>query len=425
LDKFCLDTSVLLDNTKVIESLGASEIVIPFCVLSELDGKRHSEGSLGKNAREIVRKIDEILHQDSSENNSFSGVRTEQGGLLRIANSDHEHMPTNDLKIVETARIEKAIILSNDIGLRIQAKGLGLDARGFAKAEIQEDIFHGPKNIHLPKDMIEKLHQDNCVPIDSFTTSEDNFYPNQSFIITDLEEGRANTLARYSVSTSGESFLQKVHTREAFGVKPANAEQHFALELLLDTNVELMSLVGRAGSGKTFLVVAAGLEQVVETHLYERIIVLRPIVSVGNRDIGYLPGTDKEKLAPWIQPVRDNLMQLLNNKKSVDLMFEDGTIDVQHIGYIRGRSIPRSYIIVDECQNITVDELKTILTRVAVGSKVVLTGDIEQIDNKRLDIFNNGLTRVISGLAEESITGHVVLEKCHRSKLAALAATKL
>lgn len=407
---YCLDTSVLLDNPKVIEMLGTAKIIVPFCVLGELDGKRHNEGHVGKNAREAIRYIDSIFKQG----NPLEGIDLPTGSFIKVVHGNTTE-PTNDLNIISCAKEEKAVILSNDIGLRVNASGLGIVSKSFEHTN-QKAIYSGIEKVSLESDLLEDLYSEKKIALPNYIISQYQFYPNQMIILN------ANTLGRIKIKNK-EIFIELVEKKNPWGVNPANAEQIFATELLLDPTVELVSLIGKAGCGKTFLAAAAGLEQSLEQHtLYEKIIILRPIVTVGD-DIGFLPGTIEDKMAPWTQPIKDNLLVLFKGKqKNVDLQFESGNIIVEAMSYIRGRSIPKSFIIVDECQNISKDQLKTIITRAAAGSKIVLTGDIEQIDSKNLDLFSNGLSDVVDKFKNQSIAGHVTLNKGKRSKLASLAA---
>jgi PhoH-like ATPase len=379
--------------------------------LQELDGKRHSEGHVGKNARESVRLIDTI----SKEGNLFDGVSVGSQSI-RVVHGD-ESRPTNDLKIVSCAQKVKATILSNDIGLRLLASGLGVSAESF-EHKGQKDIYSGIGSLELSSELVDELYNNKKITLPNNITSRHSFYPNQMIILN------GNTLCR-AKRTGRDIVIELVEKKTPWGINPANSEQIFATELLMDKNVQLVSLIGKAGCGKTFLATATGLEQTINQKIYDKIIILRPIVTVGN-DIGYLPGTIMEKMAPWIQPIKDNLSVLFKgNQRNIDIQFDNGVIVVEAMSYIRGRSIPNSLIIVDECQNISKNDLKTILTRAAEGSKIVLTGDIEQIDNKYLDIFSNGLSSVVHKFKDHSVAGHVTLTKGKRSELASLAADVL
>lgn len=417
LKTYCLDTSVFIDNPKIIDCLGGSEIIIPFCVLSELDNNRKKPGLVGKNAREAIRNIDKIReNENKSENDAF----------VRFISSDFDK-PTNDLKIIacadwiKTQEKSDVVILSNDIGLRVHAHSRGIETEGFKKKS-QDFVYSGVGHICLEQHLIDILHENGSLEIfnNDNIMSDTIFYPNQMIIITGAEK-KTSTLAKVDVYKDS-IVLFKVSKKKPWNVSPASVEQTFAIDLLTDLNVDLVSLIGKAGTGKSFLATACGLEQVLERKAYDQIIILRPIVPMGN-DIGYLPGTKEEKLAPWIQPIKDNLLTLMKgNNHNVKMLFDRGQVVIEAMSYIRGRSIPRSFIIVDECQNLSIEQLKTVLTRAGEGSKVVLTGDIEQIDNKNIDIHSNGLSMVIDNFKDEDIAGHITMTKGQRSALATIAA---
>jgi PhoH-like ATPase len=421
LNTYCIDTSAFIDNPKIIELLGECEIIVPFCVLGELDRNRKREGTVGRNAREAVRNIDKITKDEAWRGGADTGF----GGKLRLIMADFEK-PTNDLKIIACAEWiqskEKAdiILLSNDLGLRIQAEAHGIRTKEY-KGPNQDFIYSGVCHLELDQEEINKIHECGSVEVlnSNIIMDEGEIYPNQMIIITNFEE-KGSTLVRAEVR-GYTTIFHRVEKRAPFGIIPGSVEQTLAVDLLLNKKIELVSLIGKAGCGKTFVAIASGLEQVLEKKIYERIIILRPIVPMG-RDIGFLPGTMEEKMAPWIQPIKDNLITLFKgNKKSVDFLFETDKITVEVMSYIRGRSIPNSYIIVDECQNLSLEHLKTVITRAGEGSKIVLTGDVEQIDNTSIDAMSNGLSCVIEAFKEEDISGHITLLKGQRSKLATLA----
>ena len=420
LKTYCLDTSVFIDNPKIIDHLGDSEIIVPFCVLGELDRNRKREGTVGKNAREAIRNIDSLRKKNSK---------------VRLMPSDFDQ-PTNDLKIIACAEWIQSqenadiTLLSNDLGLRVQGEAKGVKTDQFRRSS-QEFVYSGMDQIFLFDDLISMLHERDSVKVSiselldnngNNITDDNSFYPNQTLIVNALTK-KSSTLARVEIEDKNNVVLHKISTnKRPMGVKPACVEQALAVDLLMNKDIDLVSLVGKAGCGKTFLATACGLEQVLEMRNYDRIIILRPIVPMG-KDIGYLPGTMEEKLEPWIQPIKDNLYSLFDgNKHTINMLFERGQIVIEAMSYIRGRSIPKSFIIVDECQNLTTNELKTVLTRAADGSKVVLTGDIEQIDNNNIDVYSNGLSRVVEAFKHEDIAGHLTLKKGQRSRLATIAA---
>lgn len=414
---YCLDTSVFIDTPKVLDLLGDATIIVPFCVLGELDRNRKREGTVGKNAREAVRNLDKLRRKRKN---------------IRFISSDFDQ-PTNDLKIIacaewiQTQEDIEVTLLSNDLGLRIQAEAKRIKTDEFKGRTGDDFIYAGSTKIHLHDEIISELHKSGSVKV-NFSELSDNdhirsiadFYPNQMLII-DGYISQSSTLARIEIVEPSSIVISKIYKKNPWGVKPKCVEQAFAMELLENEDIQLVSLAGKAGCGKTFLAVASGLEQVIERPTYDRIIILRPIVTVGN-GIGFLPGTMEEKLEPWIQPIKDNLLTLFKGDRfAVEKCFEDGQISVEAMAYIRGRSIPNSFIIVDECQNLTQNELKTVLTRAAEGSKIVLTGDIEQIDNINMDTFSNGLSKVVEAFKEEDIAGHLTMKKGQRSELATIS----
>jgi PhoH-like ATPase len=413
-----LDTSAILDNPKIFELLKSCEIIIPFCVLTELDKKRKNDGLIGKNARTSIRFIDSL----TKYGDLFNGVTAPNGSKVCVVSTSHDKTEPNDLKIVKCAFDAKnagkdVVILSNDIGLRVHASGVGVKSEAFKKS-VKSLIYSGISTIDVDKESIDDLYENEILQLSNFITSDNNFYSNQMIIMKSDNNG--SSVLGQIVEKSGTFWVEKINKKKIWGISPLNVEQTMALHLLDQKSIELVSLVGKAGCGKTFLALASGLSQVIEQKKYERIILIRPIVSVG-KEMGYLPGTIEEKMAPWIQPIKDNL-EILSQKHQMELWFERGIVSIEPMSYIRGRSIPNSFIIVDECQNISGDNLKTILTRAAKGSKIVLTGDIEQIDDINLDICSNGLSYVVEKFKKYALSGHVTLQKGQRSDLANLAA---
>lgn len=419
LKTYCLDTSVFIDNPNVIELLGESEIIVPFCVLNELDNNRKKSGSVGKRAREAIRNIDKLFRK---ENFIFT---SNAGGVIRFISSDFDR-PTNDLKIIACAEWIKTqenkllTVLSNDIGLRIHAETKGIHAEEF-RYQSDDFAYTGIQYINIDQKYVDLLHSSNHLEIslNDITMSDTNIYQNQMLIISGNEK-KSSTLARVEIKHN-KILLHKIKRINPWNISPVNAEQTFAIDLLMNPDIELVSLVGKAGCGKTLLAIAAGLEQVLEERIYDQVIILKPVVSVGD-GIGFLPGTLEEKLDPWMQPIKDNLHVLFNgDRKTIQMLFDSGEIIAEAISFIRGRSIPKSFIIVDESQNLTSDQLKTILTRASHGSKIVLTGDVEQIDNKNIDSYSNGLSQIVETFKNERIAGHITLRKGQRSALATIA----
>lgn len=417
---YCLDTSVLLDNPRIIDDLKKSQVVIPFCVLSELDKKRKDgTPNIRKKSREAVRYLENIM----SQGDILEGITTPEGTLVKVNLTPYDVHFDNDLKIILCAKniTEKnVVLLSNDIGLRLRACSHGVKAEGTRQKD-QDSLYNGIIEIDVDQDVLEDLYDHGIVHISDHIKKEHDLFLNQLVILNAASVGMARVI-QYEDKLCFKKFLKQ----NIWGITPRNIEQTCATELLMDPGVQMVSMVGKSGGGKTFLAAAAALEQVVNKNLYEKIMIIRPTVSVGE-DIGFLPGDLHDKLAPWIMPLKDNLKELMKtflNRKETESMFMNGIIELQHLGHIRGRSLTDTFIIVDECQNVTPQQIKAILTRAGEGTKVVLTGDIEQIDGK-MDATNNGLSHAIERLKEYEFTGHVTLQKGQRSDLANISAEVL
>lgn len=413
---FILDTSVILENPLIISKL-EGKIIIPFVVIVELENNKTREGITGKNARDAIRYLDNLRQQGSFR----TGVKTEVGSLVVVKDSPEgtEGFLHDDI-IIETAKgltkVKKLnkILLTNDLAMRLKADAKGINSEGVFDKPDQSYVYSGDQTIDVDKELIDSFFTNHEIDIPE--EHKDKLHPNE-FVC--MKSGQQGALGRVHL-IDGEKIIKSQKSSQVCGIKSKNKEQDFALELLMDKDVHLVSMCGKAGCGKTFLALAAAFQQTIESKLYDRVIVMRPCVSVGN-DIGYLPGSFEEKMAPWIQPIRDNLEVLLGgNKKSVDTLFENDSFQVEALTYIRGRSIQNSFIIVDEAQNLSLDEMKTILTRAGYGSKIILTGDVEQIDT-HLDVRSNGLSKVVEAFKDYSIAGHITLKKGQRSPLATLS----
>lgn len=442
LDKiYVLDTNVLLQDPYSIYSFGVNEIVIPAVVLEELDSKKRYMDEIGRNARQVSKLIDHFrekgkLHQS---------IPLHNGGSLRIElnhRSFHELQEifvekTNDNRILavaknlsleeETKEEGKTVILvSKDTLVRVKADAIGLEAEDFLNDRVVEldHVYGGYKEIFVSIDNLNKFYEKSYLELEEL--SEDQYYPNQFLLMKDTLGSSASAIG--IINENCKTVKKLMYEGEhIWGIKPRNVQQTMALDLLLRSDVQLVTLIGKAGTGKTLLALATGLLQTEDLAHYKKLLVARPIVPVG-KDIGYLPGEKEEKLKPWMQPIFDNLQYLFNTKKPGELdaiLAGMSSIEVEALTYIRGRSIPDQFIIIDEAQNLTKHEVKTILTRVGERSKIVLMGDPEQIDHPYLDEYNNGLTYVVEKFKTERIAGHVKLIKGERSTLAQLAATLL
>jgi len=438
---YVLDTNVLLQDPHSIFSFEENDVVIPAVVLEEVDSKKRYMNEIGRNARHIAKLIDSFREKGKLHEQ----IQLENGGTLRIELNHRSFQQlqeifiekTNDNRILAVAKNialeeetkvdgKKVILVSKDALLRVKADALGLYAEDFLNDRVVEldHIYTGLTEHYVGLDKIGIFYEKGELLLQELRDKK--FYPNQFLIIRDELGSSASGIG--IIDASG-TVLKKLLNQSdpTWGIKPRNAQQTMALELLIRTDIQLVTLTGKAGTGKTLLALAAGLMQTEDLRIYKKLLVARPIVPVG-KDIGYLPGEKKEKLRPWMQPIYDNLEFLFNTKKpgEIDAILAGmSSIEVEALTYIRGRSIPEQFIIIDEAQNLTKHEAKTILTRVGEGSKIVFMGDPEQIDHPYLDEYNNGLTYVLESFKEESAAGHVKLVKGERSSLAQLAADLL
>lgn len=425
---FCLDTNVFLYDPMAIYAFDDNDIVIPLVVLEEVDRQKSRQfDDVGRNARMTNRILDELRHQGDL----MKGVALPGGGTLRILSGSYEGMPPEldkdltDNFIISTALSltkrtdvqQPVILITKDISMRIKCDILGVACDDYLKHRVAgrtELIYGGLSVIETTKDVLDKFHRDRRVNVSD--VSVESLFPNE-FVVLKNRESQSG-LAR----CFGHELKHIVNYEDVWGLRPRNKEQRFALDMLMDPSVNLATLIGPAGTGKTLLTLAAAIKQVLEEKRYSKLIVSRPIQPLG-RDIGYLPGTKEEKMEPWVQPIVDNLEYLFGkDKSSLSMYFDSGVIEVEAITYIRGRSIPNAFIIIDESQNLTVHELKTIITRVGDGTKIVLTGDIDQIDNNQIDAVSNGLTYAVEKFKPYGLAAHITLKKGERSALATLAA---
>jgi PhoH-like ATPase len=450
---YVLDTNVLLSDPDSIHSFEDNDLLLPILVLEELDKHKTRSDDVGRNARQVSRNLDAMREHG----NFHVGVNTRGGGLLRIVPSVGDPLALLPKELQKGSSLDNMIIgfmlehkaqdivlVSKDINIRVKCDSLGLKCQDYLKMRVSsdvEDLYRGVKVLHVSETLVDEFYKEGSVSLQEAT--QENVFPNQVVILKTINAEGNTIKSAMSRCHPGGSLKSLPKLDDVFGLRPRNKEQTFSLDLLLDDNIKLLSLTGKAGCGKTLLAIAAGLEQLISMGSlpkYQKLIVSRPVQPVG-KDIGYLPGTLEEKMEPWIAPIRDNLDFLLgaNGKKHqggrkkksdehsissdpyLELMQQKGLIEIEAISFIRGRSIPNAFIIIDEAQNLTIHELKTIVTRVGEGTKIVLTGDIEQIDNVDVDIYTNGLTYAIEKFKEYDISGHVTLLKGERSALATLA----
>jgi len=431
---FVLDTNVILHDPRAIYKFEENDIVIPIFVIEEVDQFKKELSERGRNARQVARSLDELRTQNG--HTLQQGVPLESGGKLRVAlpddsarrpGSDHGAM---DRAILKTALDEQAnnpertvVFVTMDSNLRIRADAFGLRAENYEGGRISiDDLYSGIFTIDAPAGMVDALGRRESVDIGPLGEIE-GLHPKAGIVLRDRVQPRHTALGRY-IAGSGTVRPLRVGREGAWNVRPRNLEQYFALDLLLDPEAHLVTLVGKAGTGKTLLAIAAGMQSVVEDGSHSRLLVSRPIFPLG-RDVGYLPGTIEEKLNPWMQPIFDNLEYIfgtgrkrVGEYREYHELVSAGIIQIEPLTYIRGRSLPHQYLIVDEAQNLTPHEVKTVITRCGADTKIVLTGDPYQIDNPYVDAASNGLTIVAERFREESIAGHVTLLKGERSELA-------
>ena len=442
---FVLDTNVLLHNSDAISVFADNKVVLPIEVLEELDEFKKDNDEKGRNARQVIRTLDRLRRKGKIG----KGVALETGGLLQIiSNNDYrdlEYLGLNhnlaDNRILMCAYLlqkhgEKVIFVSKDINIRVKADAIGLRSMDFEKQTVNfEEIYKGWAEVVVDKVKIANFQNSGNIDLSG------NFMHNEFIVLKESQSAEASVLAKYDANQKKIVRL-KYANAPVYDIRPRNIQQAMAIELLLDDSVSLVSLIGMAGTGKTLLALAAGLLKVVQMQAYSRVLVSRPIMPLG-RDIGYLPGTKEEKLESWMQPIFDNLEYLLYsakekpeginiNKKqkakrviTINELRASGLLELEALTYMRGRSIPMQYIIIDEAQNLTPHEIKTVVSRVGSRSKMVLTGDPYQIDNPYLDSSSNGLVYCVEKMKGQKLFGHVMFVKSERSSLASLAANIL
>ncbi|PLX78853.1 MAG: phosphate starvation-inducible protein PhoH [Desulfuromonas sp.] len=434
---YVLDTNVLLHDPQAMFKFEDNEVVIPITVIEEIDRFKKDMSEIGRNARQVSRYLDELRRTA----HLFEGALLETGGRLRVmlfTERSHERLPPElqdnhaDNRILAVALDLKAlgdkavVFVTKDTNLRIKADALGLIAEDYESDKVSiEELFSGKAEVSVDKETVDRFYENGAIEL------EGDFLPNQCLTLTDTSNPSHTALGRYDATMRQVVPLIKVPKEGVWGIHPRNREQQFAMDLLLNEDIQLVTLVGKAGTGKTLLAIAAGLLKSADDGSYNRLLVSRPVFPLG-KDLGFLPGDVEEKLAPWMQPIFDNVELLLGSideegkrKRGYKELVELGLLEIEALTYIRGRSIPMQYLIVDEAQNLTPHEIKTIITRAGNGTKVVLTGDPYQIDNPYVDSSSNGLTYVVEKFKEQDIAGHVTLYKGERSCLAELAANLL
>lgn len=431
---YILDTNVLLHDPNSLVNFKENNVLVPIEVIEEIDRFKRESTELGRNARTVSRMLDGFRGEGSLS----KGVDLPNGGKLKIAfhkNGHGETIFTKDsvdnrilalaAEIQKTQAKSATVLVSKDINLRIKADAIGVLAEDYETDRVFiTDLYTGMVELSVPAEKIATFRAKGefALPVGK------NYFPNEYCTLTDESNPKKTALGK--VDVTGTKVVPILDCREGvWGIKPRNREQQFALDALLDDRVKLVTLMGKAGTGKTLIAMAAGLKRVVNDREFRRLVVARPTISMG-KELGFLPGSLEEKLAPWMQPIHDALEMLsdLNmghdHRRAADLM-RSGSIVVEALSYIRGRSIANQFMIIDESQNLTPLEAKTIVTRVGNGTKLIFTGDPYQIDNPYVDSSSNGFNYIVSRFRDQAIAAHIELQKGERSELAELAANIL
>lgn len=439
-----LDTNVFLSDPKALFAFPNEVLVIPISVIEEIDEFKKGLNELGRNAREVLRKIDKLRKRGKISATDDLGIELNNKGRLVIELNHIKDVPAGltldkvDNRILAVALAYRkehpkaeVTLISKDANLRIKADAMGLNAVDYESTNTKtpDSFYKGYQEFVLPNESIKEFLKKKKLDF----ANEQGLQPNEYALISSSENESLNAVARYDAKAG--QLVELMSAGDIFGLEALNTEQMIALDLLLNPAIPLVTVTGKAGTGKTLLAVAAGLHQTVEDTKYRKLLVSRPVFPMG-KDIGYLPGTVEEKLNPWMQPIFDNLEFLFSfkggknqvrmvDKKHHEELINQGILQVEPLTYIRGRSIPQQYMIVDEAQNLTLHEIKTIVTRAGKGTKIILTGDPEQIDNPYVDSQSNGLTQIVERLKDDNLTGHVHLIHGERSELAEMTSTKL
>ncbi|MEL6259562.1 MAG: PhoH family protein [Cyanobacteria bacterium J06626_6] len=442
---YVLDTNVLLHDPDAMLRFEDNEVLLPITVIEELDRFKKRPEEMGRNARQTSRLLDSLRQRGSLT----EGIALDNGGTLRVSLCRRETLDKlpaeltvgNGDNAILAVAIETnqrcdcpVVMVSKDTNMRIKADTLGLTAEDYETDKIDvDDLYTGMGEVLMSAEQMDALFQSGGTSLAEGRPIKDKFFPNQALTLVDVNNPSHTALAL--VRQDGRlTPLPKMPYNGISRIQARNREQRFAFSLLLDDSIPLVTLVGKAGTGKTLLAIAAGLQKVTEEKRYTRLLISRPVVPMG-KDIGYLPGDMTEKLTPWMQPLYDNFDLIFNTQDTTDKpahwrrghedLMEMGLLQIEALTYIRGRTIPRQFFVIDEAQNLTPHEVKTILTRAGEGTKIVLTGDTAQIDNPYVDAASNGLTYVIERFRKNPLAGHVTLYQGERSDLAAQAATLL
>lgn len=434
---YILDTNVLLHDPQALFKFEDNDVIIPITVIEEIDRFKKDQNETGRNARHISRILDGMRQG----NQLIEGVKLDTGGTLKVEIYREEfirrlppelRVDRGDNRILAVALQMKeecdcpVVFITKDTNLRIKSDAIGLPAEDYESDKVDiDELYSGTAQVMLSKEEVDTFYGQGFLHLKS------DHLPNQFLTLIDEGNPSHTAIGRYNKAQQKVVPLVRPPKEGIWGIHTRNREQQFAFDLLLNDDIQLVTLVGKAGTGKTLLAIAAGLAKVSDEGTYSRLLVSRPVFPMG-KDLGFLPGDIEEKLAPWMQPIFDNVELLLGNvdergkrKRGYKELVDLGFLEIEALTYIRGRSIPRQYLIVDEAQNLTPHEIKTIVTRAGEGTKIVLTGDPYQIDNPYVDSSSNGLSYLVEKFKGQEISGHVILTKGERSPLAELAANLL
>jgi PhoH-like ATPase len=434
---YVLDTNVLLHDAQALFRFEDNDVVIPMTVIEEIDRFKKDLNETGRNARQISRTLDGLREKTRL----MEGVPLEGGGVLKVvlcSDAALQRLPLElrgeqaDNRILAVAAdLMKScecpvVFVTKDTNLRIKADVIGLAAEDYETGKVPiDELYSGQAEVMVDKEIIDRFYGQGYIEIGS------DYRANECVTLIDSANLSHTGIGRFHAPSGRIVALSRAPKEGIWGIQPRNREQQFALDILLNNEIQVVTLVGKAGTGKTLLAIAAGLLKVSDEAVYSRLLVSRPVFPMG-RDLGFLPGDVEEKLAPWMQPIFDNVELLLGSveergkrKRGYKELIDMGILEIEPLTYIRGRSIPKQYMIVDEAQNLTPHEIKTIITRAGEGTKIVLTGDPYQIDNPYVDASSNGLSYAVEKFKDQTIAGHMTLTKGERSPLAEMAANLL
>ena len=435
---YVLDTTVLLYEAQAMFKFGVNNVIIPITVIEDIDHFKKDQSETGRNARQTSRFLDAMREKASVA----TGVLLDGGGTLYVHTGNSaiaQHLPdvlregTRDNRILaiamevkQTAQHVPTIFVTKDLNLRIKADALGLTVEDYESDKVDiAELYTGYRDLKVDAAVIQAFREKGTVAVDA------KLQPHEYVTLIGSADPSLIATARFDPDRKALVRLISERPNDAWRVAPRNREQLFALDALLNDDIELVTLVGKAGTGKTLLAVAASLYKTVDENVYSRVLVSRPTLPMG-KDIGFLPGTVEEKLAPWMYPIADNVELLMRQDsrsgrhiRGFRELVEMGILIIEPLTYIRGRSIHSQYLIIDEAQNLTPHEIKTIITRVGEGTKIILTGDPYQIDHPYLDSSSNGLTYVVERFKEQTLSAHITFSKGERSRLSELAANLL